>query len=74
MAALYLLKVPQHVDPAVEDALPLGRVQPVDEICRVVFVAFFIPVRTETTINSVKTPMDNVSNIYSVISSIHVSI
>lgn len=47
MAAPYLLEVSQHVDSAVKDALPLWWVQPMDEICGVVFVAFFIPVVTK---------------------------
>lgn len=40
----HLLKVSQHIDSAVKDALPLWWVQPVDEICSVVLMALFIPV------------------------------
>ena len=43
----YLLEVPQHVDPTVEDALPLGRIQLVDEISGVVKVTLLIPTETE---------------------------
>ena len=39
----YLLHVPQHVFPAVEDALPFLRVEVVDEVGGVVLVAPLVP-------------------------------
>lgn len=40
---LYLLHVPQHIFPAVEDTLPLLRVEVVDEVGGVVLVAPLVP-------------------------------
>lgn len=39
----HLLQVTQNIDPAVKDALPLSRVEIMNEICGVVFVTFLIP-------------------------------
>lgn len=41
---LHLLQMSQHIDPAIEDTLPLCRVQLVDELRGVVLVGFLIPV------------------------------
>lgn len=39
----YLLEVSKHVHPAVEDALPLGRIQLVDKLGGVKLVALLVP-------------------------------